>query len=160
MMSTKMRQVTREDFEVLTKYHPGEIRYYVDVDKALASKRKPTRVTIKRPTKKVAKKTAKKKPVQRNTGTAINAMSGRRNNAPLQLGLASPSFKANSKSESQWRLVKLQLHNDPTRVIGRTDLVSTIVSGSVYNATQIGPFVSDCLKKGYLRYKQETAAAA
>jgi hypothetical protein len=149
-----MRQVSKEEFEILTRFHPGEVRYYVDISNA-TKRTKGAKISVKRKPK--ASKKAKKR-VSPKAG--INAKSGRVNNAPLQLGLRSPSFKANTKSESQWRLVKLQLHNDPTMVVGRTDLVNTIVAGSVYTNTQIGPFVSDCLKQGYLRYKRDLAAAA
>jgi len=149
-MSRYMRQVSKEEFEILTRFHPGEIRYYVDVGKAI-NRTKGAKVAVTRKPKATKKKSAKKAKKKIVT-VGVNAKSGRVNNAPLQLGLHSPSFKANTKSESQWRLVKLQLHNDPTQVMGRTDLVNTIVTGSIYSNTQIGPFVSDCLKNGYLRY--------
>ena len=36
-----MRQVTKEEFEILTRFHPGEVRYYVDVGSATSRKRGP-----------------------------------------------------------------------------------------------------------------------
>jgi len=146
---SKLRQVSKEEFEILTRFHPGEIRYYVDVGKALNTRHKGASVSVKR--KPVKKKTAKK---------VISGRVGKSLNAPMLLGTHSPSFRENTKSESWWRLVRLQFHNDPTFVLGRTDLVKTIVDGSTYTTNQIGPFVSDCLKQGYLRYKPVVAAVA
>jgi len=143
-----MRQVTREDFEILTKYHTGEIRYYVDVDNALPSKRKATRVTVKRKYK------ARKKPVKRIVTVGVNPKSGRTTNSPVQLGLTSPTFREGTKSQNWWRLVQLKFEKDPTKVIGRTELVNGIVDSSVYTKQQIGPFVSECLKAGILRYRE------
>ena len=156
-MSTKMRQVCKEEFEILTRFHPGEIRYYVDVGKALNTRHKGAKVSV---TRKPVKKKVAKKGAKRASPQGINGRSGKVNNAAMLLGTHAPSFRENSKSESWWRLVKLQFHNDPTFLIGRTDLVNTIVSGSPYTTQQIGPFVSDCIRRGFLRYKPIVAAVA
>lgn len=152
---SKLRQVSKEEFEILTRFHPGEIRFYVDVGKALNTRHKGAQVSVKR--KPVKKKASAKKVASKKV---ISGRAGKTLNAPMILGTNSPSFRENTKSESWWRLVKLQFHNDPTHVLGRTDLVNTIVNGSTYTNNQIGPFVSDCLKNGYLRYKPVVAAAA
>ena len=159
-MSTHMKQVTKEEFEVLTRFHPGEIRYMVDTNKVIY-RRKGAAVTVSR------KATAPKK--KRKSGRSVVAIkpgvgrggnsTQRPKNAPMQLVTSSHEFKEGSLSVALYRLVKLKFERDPTKVIGRTDLVAEIVDTSIYAPNQVGPFVSDCVKRGILRYTGEQVRA-
>jgi len=138
-MSTYLRQVTKEEYDILTRFHPGEIRYYVDVGVSKYRKRP------------AVKKATTRGP--RVVGASSNG-DGRTlpKNSPMQLVTTAHQYKEGTLSLNLYRLVKLKFENDPTKVIGRTDLVNSIVHSSIYAANQVGPFVSDCLKKGVLRY--------
>jgi hypothetical protein len=170
-MSKYLKQVTQEEFEILTRFHPGEVRFYVDTNTDI-TRRVGTKVRITnepvKPRKRKSAKRAAAKPKAKPTwwdgvkpaASGLNPKSGRPTNSPVQLGLSSPSFKEGSKAQNFWRLILLQFKKDPTVVVGRTVLVDSVVKTSVYTKNQIGPFVSDCLKAGYLRYREDSAAAS
>ena len=46
-MSTYMRQVSKEQFEMLTIFHPGEVRYYVDIG-TVVNKTRGARIDVRR----------------------------------------------------------------------------------------------------------------
>lgn len=132
-MSHNMRQVSKEEYEVLTRFHPGEVRYYVNMDQVS---------TRKRGNIKAAKLNGPTRIYTRRAGT----------NLPVQLGLASSSFRDGTKAEKMWGVIRTAFEDDPTMVLGRTDLVKQVAKVTIFDPVNVGPFVSDCLKAGYLRY--------
>lgn len=150
-MSTKMRQVTKEEFEVLTKFHPGEVRYYVDVNKALATRNKGARVNVRRKPIKVA-------PKKRGKGKGGNQPhGGNRANASLPIQLTVKSGTEMRPNTLQYTLycdVTRVLNEDPTKVMVRSDLTKKLVARNpnLNKASQIVPTLSALITNGYLRY--------
>lgn len=132
-MSHNMRQVSKEEFEVLTRFHPGEVRYYVNMDQVVARKRGGEQIV---------KLNSGKRRFTSRIGT----------NNPVQLGLASSTFRDGTKAAKMWVVVRTAFEDDPTKVIGRTELVKRVAKDTAFIPANVGPFVSDCLKAGYLRY--------
>lgn len=150
-MSTKMRQVTKEEFEVLTRFHPGEIRYYVDVGRTLSSRHRGARVTVKR--KPVTKKVAKKERTPRKA-KAING-TGKGANKPVRFTGKAAGFthlaKIGTKVDEE---VRRLFANDPVKIMGRSDLAQTVVLASGLTIDQVDPVISDLIARGVLAYRK------
>lgn len=146
-MATHMKQVTKEEYEVLTRFHPGEIRYLVDTNKSI-SRRKGAKVTVKRKAAAPKVKATKK-------------IGGRGSpNKHVQLTTNRYEYKPGSLGEKVQRIVRIELENDPTNVVGRSDLVNRATSSCQgrFTKSQINPIVSDMIKHGDLRYTGANAA--
>ena len=144
-----MKQVSKEDFEVLSKYHPAEIRYYADTGTEV-TRRKPTRVTVKRdrkPIKRVGKQAAK---------------GGNRANASKFVQLTTKNAGAMRPNTLQYAIycdATRVLKEDPTKVLKRNELTAKLVARNPNNDkdTQIVPTISALIKNGYLRYTGEAS---
>jgi len=147
-MSTKMRQVSKEEFEVLTRFHPGEVRYYVDVNRALSTRSKGAKVNVKRkPIKRVGKQAAK---------------GGNRANASKFVQLTTKNAGAMRPNTLQYAIycdATRVLKEDPTKVLKRNELTAKLVARNPNNDkdTQIVPTISALIKNGYLRYTGEAS---
>jgi len=144
-----MKQVSREDFEVLSKYHPTEIRYYADTGTEV-TKRKPTRVTVKR----------NRKPIKH---VGVENGVNRRANASKFVQLTTKGA-GNMRSDSmQYRLyceTTRLLNEDPTKVLRRSDLTAKLVKKNpgLNKVSQIVPAISALIKGGYIRYTGEASS--
>lgn len=158
-MSTKMRQVSKEEFEVLTRFHPGEVRYYVDVDKALSTRNKGARINVKRePVQKKAKRKPVKSGLKPGAGArAING-TGRTYNLPiLYTGKDAGYVKEGSISKRIETEVKRLYEDDPLRVIGRADLAKMLMRNLGLSRGNVHPQVSDLLKRGTIRIMSDNS---
>jgi len=146
-MATHMKQVTKEEFEILTRFHPGEIRYMVDTNKSIY-RRKGAAVTVSR------KATAPKAKRKSTAGVPRG-----KPNRHVQLTTSRHEYKPGSLGEKVQRVVRIEMESDPTLVVGRSDLVNrvTVTCKGRFTKAQINPIVSDLIKHGDLRY---TGAAA
>jgi hypothetical protein len=118
------RQVSKQDFEVLKKYHKAEIRYYVDIS---GSKRAST-----------AKKPKKGKIVINATGTGSNQ--------PVILIKSAHEFKDGTVYGRMYTALKTVFKDNPTTPMGRVTLRDTMV-GKGFGQNQVAPFISDCIHK-------------
>lgn len=150
-MSTKMKQVTQQDFEVLTKYHPGEVRYYVDTSVELRYKHKGARVNVRR--EPVAKKASKKAIKKVTKKRAING-TGKGTNKPVLLTGVKSKFGATAKiGNAVETAVRSIYERDPTQVVGRHDLTDMVVRKTGLKIMQVSPVISDLISNHVLRYK-------
>ena len=131
-----MTQVTKEDFEVLTKFHSGEIRYFIDFSSKVHA-RKPTRVTVKRnPGVK-----------RRNRPSHFNARERAR--IPLRLGkLPNGITGARLKQVAEETVKIFRAHSSMT--MRRDDLTKALMDSLDLGQPQISPRISDLIKGGYL----------
>lgn len=139
-----MKQVPREDFECLTKYHPGEIRYYVDTNIAIA-KNRGAKVSVKR----------KPKPTS-------NPQTGVTKNKFIQVTVkGAGNMHADSIQYGVYCQATRILANDPTKVMKRRELVTELVKAlPQYNKiSQITPSVTALIRLGHLRYTGAQAVA-
>ena len=140
---THMRQVTKDEFEVLTRFHPGEVRYYVDVAKALC-RNKGTKVVSVKP--------------------AVQGIKGRR--APLQhvqlTTKGTNGMNANTLRYRGYRAVARILNNDPTKVMTRRDLTAAFCKAlpNLNKKSQVVPTISGLIQTGQLRYTGTLANGA
>lgn len=145
----QMRQVDKEEFEILTRFHPGEIRYYVDISKSV-SRNRGAKINIKRNavgTNGTAAPKAAKQSKPRVPG------GGRGTNMPIQLTTSDHQFRDGTKYRVMHNCLKRHMENDPTKVLGRTEVVKSILHDLPnYRPNQVNPFVTDCLKLGIIRY--------
>ena len=143
-----MRQVSREDYEVLTKYHTGEIRYYIELNSA----------TRKRVGTKVKVTPRQMKPKVGLKSLVINKRMGKRRpkNSPVRLIRTDFTFTNGTLQHTLYYDLKVIFRRDPTMIMGRTDLVNLLMNRSHKEANQVGPFISDCIfKHGILKYQGE-----
>ena len=148
-MSNKLRQVSKEEFEVLTRFHPGEVRYYVDVNKALNTRNKGAKVSVKR------------KPIKRVPQAPVGRGGNRAN--------ASRHVQLTTKGAGEMRADTMQyviycdatriLNEDPTKVLKRNELTAALAKRqqNLNKASQLVPAISALIKTGYLRYTGEAS---
>lgn len=158
---TKMTQVPKEDFEILSKYHPGEIRYYIDTGTRLTHRRKPTRVTVKRKPvgkKKAAKKKKHSKRDATSTKRPING-TGHGTNKPVRYTGKDAGYEVEGSISKQVEdKVKALFAGDPTRVIGRANLTVMVCRDTGLHKTKVNPAITDLLKREVLTYKAPATA--
>ncbi len=143
-----MRQVSREDYEVLTKYHTGEIRYYVELNSATRKK-----VGIK---VKVTPRQVKAVVPKLNVLGLKNQRGGRPRNSPIRMIRTSFVFTKGTLQDHLYYYLIGIYKRDPTMTMGRSDLVELLMKRSNRAANQAGPFISDCIfKHGILKYQGE-----
>jgi len=121
-----MKEVSKKDYAVLSKYHKGEIKYFIHL-------------TETRPTKPTKLKTHS---------------SSLPSNRLVQLTLKRPKYRAGTSIERSYGAVKDILKHDPTRMIGRADLVKRAKARYRLKTHEIQPAVSTLLKDGLLAYSQ------
>jgi len=145
-MSYNMRQVTKEQFEMLTIFHPGEIRYYVDIG-TVVNKGRGAKISVKRTPRSGA---SSKKSPKREVKYIQVTVKGAGNMRPdsLQYSVYSAATRA--------------LANDPTKVLSRKALTDALAKAlpSVDRSSQIVPAISALIKLGNLRYTGEPVAAS
>ena len=143
-MST-MTQVTQAEFEVLTGFHPGEIRYYVDINSTVR-RNKGARVAVRRhPSKGATKPKAPGRPLSSiNQGKHIQ----------LALNGVGREIATGTKQYQVYASIKRILENDPTNVMLRTDLTAAVKKAlpNVSKNSCIVPAITVLLKIGKLRY--------
>lgn len=145
-------QVPKEDFEVLSKYFPGEIRYYIDKSEPLSHRRKATRVTVKRKYKS-KKKDKAAAPMER----AING-TGVGHNKPIRYTGSDAGYQViGSISKKVEATVGKLYSGDPTRVFGQSDLINLVVREANLTKANVAPVISDLLKRDVLRVKTVSA---
>jgi len=141
---THMRQVTKDEFEVLTRFHPGEVRYYIDVAKAL-NRNKGAKISVKR------------KPV-------VAKQYGR--NAPKQHVQLTTKDTSDMRPESLryivYRASMRAFGSDPTKVMTRGELTTKLCRTlpNRNKKSHIVPTISGLIKSGYLRYTGTLANGA
>jgi hypothetical protein len=146
----QMRQVDKEEFEILTRFHPGEIRYYVDISKSVTRNRG-AKINVKRQPAGTNGAAAPKK-TSKQTKPRVPG-GGRGTNMPIRLTTTDHEFRDGTKYRVMHNCLKRTLENDPTKVMGRTEVVKSIMSDLPnYRPNQVNPFVTDCLKLGIIRY--------
>lgn len=136
-MSNRQTKVTKEEFEMLTIFHPGEIRYYVDLGTVL-NRTKGARVNVRREPKAASK--TKVAP-----GTFLTKTS------TVELTNRLIPYIPGSISGRVQLLVKTEL-DDATTAITRQELVKRVVIAGIFTKTQVSPVVSDLLVRGGLKY--------
>lgn len=135
-----MKQVPREDFEVLTKYHPGEVRYYVDTAIAIA-KNKGARVSVRRA------------PVS----VISHPKRTRTHGKHVQLGTQGIEPKVGTKSYVVYAAVRKTLEQDPTKVMTRIELTQAVTKALPMHSKKsvITPAITTMIRQGVLRYTGE-----
>lgn len=152
-MSRKMTKVSKEEFEQLTKFFPGEIRYYVDMPSHIR-RRKGARVTVKRKPASPddVKATAGKR--RRQSTSAING-TGRGTNLPI---IFKGGESAYGDKSIKGRKVEVAVHSifngDPTKVLGKVELINKVVAMTTLHRSSVAPAVSFLIKKGVLAHKE------
>ena len=145
-MAKYMRQVSKDEYEVLTRFHPGEVRYYVDIDRA--TKRKQGNPV------KIGRTKARKVPSQRR-GAHVRGKS-----QFVQLtSKGANGMRRDSLMYTTYSTITRILGSDPTKVITRralTDQLAVECPG-MSRISQIVPTVSGLIGRGYLRYTGESA---
>lgn len=131
-----MRQVSKKEFEILKKFHPAEIRYYVDIRKA-----------------KYEKETYRGKAVKKSKARKSLNGTGKGHNRPVMMIRPSHKWSEFSRASKMQVLLNHQYEGRPLAPIGRTDLLNAMTEGGEFGKNQAGPFISDCLKHGILQYK-------
>lgn len=145
-MSTYMRQVTKEEFEILTRFHPGEVRYYVDISSA--TKRK-AGATVNVGGTKLPHKT---RPARGGKSASQNR--GRF----VQLGVkGAGNMSAGSVQYNVYVAASRILAEDPTKVLSRIDLTAKIGKAIPHydKISRIVPSLSSLIRDGRLRYTGE-----
>lgn len=134
-----MKQVPRDDFEILTKYHPGEVRYYVDTAIAIA-KNRGAKVNVSRKPKAVV--CGAKKPAVISYGKHV------------QLGIGTYVPKLGTKSYMVLHAAKAILENDPTKVMLRPELTQAVAVRLPQHDKKsvIVPALTLLIREGTLRY--------
>jgi len=146
-----MKQVPREDFECLTKYHPGEIRYYVDTGIAIA-KNRGAKVNVRR----------KPRSQAGANGTTRNPQSGVAKNQFVQVTVkGAGNMHTDSIQYNVYATATRILANDPTKVMKRRLLVKELVKAlpQYHKVSQITPSVTALIRLGHLRYTGAQAVA-
>ena len=144
-----MRQVSKEEFEILTRFHPGEVRYYVDVNRALSTRSKGAKVNVRR------------KPIKRIPKATIKG--GNRANASKFVQLTTKGAGNMQPNSMQYKLyceATRVLNEDPTKVLKRNELTAKLVkrNPNLSKVSQIVPAISALIKGNYLRYTGEASA--
>jgi len=153
-----MKQVTKEEFEILTRFHPGEVRFYVDTGTDVA-RRSGTKVKVSHPAAKSRRplQTARhrtkavdgdKPPVNR-PGFAANR------NQFVQLGIKGANgMRPETITYNVYASCTRIFASDPTKVIKRTELTKKLEAAlpQMGKTSQIVPAISALIKKGNLRY--------
>jgi len=123
-----MRKVTKFEYNVLRKFYPGEVRYYIDLPAG----------------KKVAKTKRKSNYTKKNSHA---------HNMPLQLTVhRKKKFKAGSMADTVSEKIYSICENDPTKVMSRSELLSLLVNRTIYSKQQVQTFLTDAIHKyGMLR---------
>lgn len=136
-MSTYMRQVTAEEFEVLTRFHPGEVRYYVDTSKPL-NRKQGAKVTVKKASR-----------VSTNTLTG-QAAAGQH----VQLTTKEMKSSPGTLKYKVYRTAVNILQSDPTQVLLRSELTDKLAAALPHcdKKSQVVPTISGMIKTGELRY--------
>lgn len=152
---SKMRQVTKEEFEILTRFHPGEIRYYVDIGRA-TNRTKGAKVNVKRKPQTRKKKASKKKSAKKSG--VVNGTGHGLNQPVRYTGKEAGYMTSSTISIEVEKQVKEVFAGDPTRIIGRSDLTKIIDKRSDLSMEQINPVISDLLSRGVIAYKKSAAS--
>ena len=115
-----LKQVTKEEFDVLSKYFNAEVRYFVDF------------------------------PVKSNGSTHKTPAKGV--NRRVRLTTRAPILADGTIVKRVYDGVVEVLDKDPTRLIGRHDLVVQVRRTTNMKKTQIDPAISSLLERGLLAY--------
>lgn len=151
-MSNKLRQVSKEEFEVLTRFHPGEVRYYVDVNKALNTRNKGAKVNVRR------------KPIKRvPQAQAPVGHGGNRANASRHVQLTTKGAGSMNAGTIQYKVyctASRALNEDPTKVLTRSELTAALAKRlpELNRKSQIVPSISALIRIGNLRYTGEASS--
>jgi hypothetical protein len=154
-MST-MTQVTQKEFEVLTSFHPGEVRYYVDINSTIR-RNKGARIAVRREPSKAAAKPSVKPASEASTLPLSTTNRGRF----IQLGLSGAGRNINQGTAQYlvFSTITRILENDPTKVMKRTDLTAAVDAQlpNINRTSCIVPAITTLLKIGKLRYTGDPA---
>ena len=122
-----MQQVSKEDFDILKKYHPGEVRYYIDLNGPICRRQKAV--------------------VQRSQ------RKGNKVNRRVQLTTKSHIWMhKNCLEQRSYDAIRQILDNDPTLIIGRNDLANQVKRKATMGKLQATQTIGELLEKGLLRY--------
>lgn len=147
-MSNYMRQVGKDEYEILTRFHPGEVRYYVDIAKA-TSRRKGEKV-VKVTRKAKASVTVKSAPESMPANFSRRGYSQHVQLTTQDAG----SMRPDSIMCKVYTSCVSIFNADPTVVLTRSALTAKLVAAypDWSKLSQIVPAISGLIKKGNLRY--------
>ena len=124
-----MKQVSKEDFDILKKYHPGEVRYYIDLNGAAQRRKRPART------------------------------SHGKLNRRIQLTTKSYTWmKPDCLEARAYDAICKILDKDPTRIIGRVDLSHQVTRKTKMTKLQAGQTIGELLDKGLMRHVDDNPA--
>ena len=153
-----MRQVSQEEYGILTRFHPGEVRYYVDIDKATSRTKGEKVVKTTRKTKvpvaadgSTTNVTAKA--VTKKTVPAIFSRRGYSQHVQLTTKDAGSMRPESILCKVYTSCVSI-FNADPTVVLTRKALTEKLLAAnpSMTKLSQIVPSISGLIAKGNLRY--------
>ena len=145
-MSNRMRQVTREEYEVLTRFHPGEIRYYVDFDRVTSRRTVGTKVKVRRGGARNTRKSLK----TLSTGKKRKVVP---QNSPVRLTTQRLDIEPNTTLDDVYEGVKTALNNDPTAVMGRSDLCARVTNIVPHDRQRVNWAVKAIMERGGIEYQ-------
>jgi hypothetical protein len=141
-----MRQVSKDEYEVLTRFHPGEIRYYVDIDRATKRKQgNPVKIGRSRS----LTKPAPKRVVHQRGRSKFVQLTAKGSNG----------MRPDSLMQKTYNSIRDILQSDPTQVVTRRSLTDSLAAAnpSMSRISQIVPTVSGLISRDYLRYSGGSA---
>ena len=136
-MNHKWKQVAESDFQTLSKYHNGEVRYYIDFNST-------HRKTAGTPSKKTR---GSRHPKVKGSG-GINKM--------MALDTSGKEFTAGTKLEKMAAAVVKIFGGNPAFSYPRSTVVRCLMRDTGFGANQVQPGVTDLLKYGHLKYVDDS----
>lgn len=144
---SNMRQVSKEQYEMLTIFHPGEVRYYVDIGIVTHRKRGASARNGKPTTKHVSG----------HAGTSVVKHGGSHKRGQyVQLGVAGAgNMRPETVQYKVYCAATRILAEDPTKVMLRPNLTSALVMDlpDMDKVQQIVPAITTLIQTNRLRYK-------
>jgi hypothetical protein len=138
-VNEKWKQVAQSDFETLTKYHNGEIRYYVDFNSA---HRKSTGITAATRPKRAYKSRANRHP--KVVGQASKSL--------LALDTNGKEFGEDTNIAKMATAVVKIFGSNASYRYPRDTVVRSLMRETGFGVHQVQPGITDLLKYGHLKY--------
>ena len=126
-----MRQVTKEEYDVLKKFHPHETRYYVDLNG----------VKVKR------KKCTRSSPARIVTGDKLLE--------PYTINETQNPFRAGTKSYKVLRCVMNEFRKVKCKPMTRDSLVAKVAMCAGFKTDTVQPIMSKLLRDGWVVVRDE-----
>lgn len=146
------RKVTKEEFEVLSKYHASEVRYYIDPAQP-APKKLTRNKTVTNGLTASGKPSKSRKWNGRGVPDALIAL------GTTSIGNVKKSEPAGTIKEAVRRAVIEHYHGNAFTQFRRSTLVAKIVESTKLTDAQVSPVISLLLNQRKLRVVQDDAAS-